>query len=69
MTIPCLWLTGIGSMFRVAADSVAAASAEEQKQGQQAPQAPSAVAGPQPTFVPAPNPPEGHIGQQAYPGQ
>ena len=71
MTIPCLWLTGIGSMFRkVEAESMPAPM--EQKQFQQAPQPPSAVAGPQPTFVPAPNAPQGQMGypgQQGFPGQ
>jgi nitrate/nitrite transporter NarK len=57
LTIPCLWLPGIGSMFRAAPDSDSPAPAPEPEQKKvSAPQPPSQMAGPQPTFVPAPQP-------------
>ena len=50
--IPCIWIKGIGSMFR-AADLPAAPAAAPEAEKQAAP-APSSMPGPQPTFVPAP---------------
>lgn len=55
LLIPCLWLPGIGSMFRAAPDSEKPAPAvvgDEKKAA--APVNPSAMPGPMPTFVPAP---------------
>eukprot|EP00277_Geminigera_cryophila_P000857 CAMPEP_0179427640 /NCGR_PEP_ID=MMETSP0799-20121207/13526_1 /TAXON_ID=46947 /ORGANISM="Geminigera cryophila, Strain CCMP2564" /LENGTH=602 /DNA_ID=CAMNT_0021202765 /DNA_START=221 /DNA_END=2029 /DNA_ORIENTATION=+ len=51
MLVPCLWLPGIGSMFRVAP---APDIAQPQEENKIAPVAPSEMKGPQPTFVAAP---------------
>jgi len=50
MLVPCLWLPGIGSMFRKANTNQHDAPVEQKA----APPAPSQMAGPQPTFVAAP---------------
>jgi NNP family nitrate/nitrite transporter-like MFS transporter len=50
LLLPCLWLPGIGSMFRAA--DAAPASDEEAAQEKTAPVAPSQMTGPMPTFVP-----------------
>ena len=51
--IPCIWIKGIGSMFRGCEAPPAQAAPAEEKQ--MAP-APSSMPGPMPTFVPAPAP-------------
>jgi len=52
MLVPCLWLPGIGSMFRAAPSSDDDIAAP--KDNKDAPVAPSEMKGPQPTFVAAP---------------
>ena len=49
MLVPCLWIGGVGSMFRGVNNTPPAASKEQEKVD---PVAPAQVAGPQPTFVP-----------------
>jgi len=49
MLVPCLWLPGIGSMFRKA--QTAAPEVEPEQPQKIANQAPSEMKGPQPTFV------------------
>jgi len=52
MLVPCLWLPGIGSMFRAATSSDE--DIAEPQENKAAPVAPSEMKGPQPTFVAAP---------------
>jgi len=51
MLVPCLWLPGIGSMFRKATPVESAQGLEPAKE---VPKMPSQMPGPQPTFISAP---------------
>jgi len=64
MLVPCLWLPGIGSMFR-AADPPPIDIAEPQD-NKGVPVAPSEMTGPQPTFVAAPMPMSAGYPSMAY---